>query len=248
MCNVTGEYKLRKAIFLLCEIFTVWTFCMMFGTGDPMKLLMCCVTVLLICSPGIMERLLSCRISTPVYIFFLLYAIGPMLGYCHNLYYLTNWWDKLLHTCGGVAFALFGAYLFERFSGQQKYILCAVFAFCFSVTLSVLWEFFEFAADTFLGTDMQNDTVITSLNSYYLSKGLGKVGTVSGIEQVIVDGIALPVAGYLDIGLIDSMVDMLLETMGALAVAVITVAAKGKNPVIGPIEKTVGSKQKGRIT
>lgn len=33
---------------------------------------------------------------------------------------------------------------------------------------------------------------ITSLNSYYLSKGLGKVGTVSGIEQVIVDGIALP--------------------------------------------------------
>ena len=239
MRNVTAEDKLRKATFWLCEAFAVLTFCMMLRSSNPMNLLMCCVTVLLICAPGMMERLFSCKICTPVYIFFLLYAIGPMLGYCHNLYYLTNWWDKLLHTCGGVAFALFGSYLYQHFSGQQKYGLCAVFAFCFSVTLSVLWEFFEFGADTFLGTDMQNDTVITALNSYYLSNGLGEVGTISGIAQVIVNGTALPVAGYLDIGLIDSMLDMLLETLGALTVAVVIIMDKGTHPVILPSSKTV---------
>lgn len=197
-----------------------------------MKLCMCIGTMLLLCAPAILERLLHCRISLPVYLFILLYAIGPMLGYCHNLYYLTSWWDKLLHTCGGVAFALFGTYLYTHFSDSRNYVMCGIFAFCFSVTLSVLWEFFEFAADTFLGTDMQNDTVITALNSYFLGSGLGEVGSISSIEQVTVNGQVLPVAGYLDIGLIDSMLDMLLESAGALVVAVIHIADKGKRPVI----------------
>ena len=197
-----------------------------------MKLCMCIGTMLLLCAPAIVERLLRCRISLPVYLFILLYAIGPMLGYCHNLYYLTTWWDKLLHTCGGVAFALFGTYLYTHFSSSRSYVMCGIFAFCFSVTLSVLWEFFEFAADTFLGTDMQNDTVVTVLNSYFLRSGLGEVGSINGVEQVTVNGQVLPVAGYLDIGLIDSMLDMLLESAGALVVAVVHIADKGKHPVI----------------
>ena len=221
-----------QVVFWLCEVFAVCTLFMMLKTGDPMKLCMCIGTMLLLCAPAIVERLFRCRISLPVYLFILLYAIGPMLGYCHNLYYLTTWWDKLLHTCGGVAFALFGTYLYTHFSGSRSYVMCGIFAFCFSVTLSVLWEFFEFAADTFLGTDMQNDTVITALNSYFLGSGLGEVGSISSIEQVTVNGQVLPVAGYLDIGLIDSMLDMLLESAGALVVAVIHIADKGKHPVI----------------
>lgn len=242
-----ADRTLRIAVFCACEIFTACTLFMMLRTRDPMKLLMCIVTVALICVPGIMERLLSCKICTPAYIFFLLYAIGPMLGYCHDLYYLTNWWDKLLHTCGGVAFALFGGYLYQRFSGQQKnYIFCAVFAFCFSVTLSVLWEFFEFAADTFLGTDMQNDTVITALHSYYLSDSAGVTGSIESISQVEVNGTALPVNGYLDIGLIDSMLDMLLETLGALVVAAIGVTDRGKHSVITSVDEAVVGIRKGR--
>ena len=237
MNKTTTKVKIFGII--LGELLVLGTIAFLVATKQYSRLPLAFGTLGLVLLPAMMERLFRCRLCLPVYIFALVYAVGPMLGQCWNFYYTISWWDKLLHTCGGVAFALFGAYLFERFSGQQKYILCAVFAFCFSVTLSVLWEFFEFGADTLLGTDMQNDTVITALNSYFLSSGLGEVGTISGIEQVIVNGTALPVAGYLDIGLIDSMLDMLLETLGALIVAVVIIMDKGTHPVILPSSKTV---------
>ena len=101
--KVTPMHKDRRSIcqvvFWLCEAFAVCTLFMMLKTGDPMKLCMCIGTMLLLCAPAIVERLFRCRISLPVYLFILLYAIGPMLGYCHNLYYLTCWWDNL-RRCG----------------------------------------------------------------------------------------------------------------------------------------------------
>ena len=82
------------------------------------------------------------------------------------------------------------------------------------MAIAVLWEFCEFGADTFLGMDMQDDTVIHSLTSYLLGESLGVTGSIENIESVVVNGVALP--GYIDIGLIDSMLDMLLETLGAI--------------------------------
>ena len=83
-----------------------------------------------------------------------------------------------------------------------------------------------------MGTDMQNDTVITALHSYYLSDSLGVAGSLENISQVTVNGTVLPVQGYLDIGLIDSMLAMLLETLGALVVAVIGIVNKGSYGII----------------
>lgn len=78
---------------------------------------------------------------------------------------------------------------------------------------------------------MQHDTVITSMNSYFLGDGIGVTGSLDNIEEVTINGIALPVNGYLDIGLIDSMMDMLLESLGAVVVAVIYILDKGRHPL-----------------
>ncbi len=43
----------------------------------------------------------------------------------------------------------------------------AVTAFCFSMTIGVLWEFFEWGMDN-LGLDMQKDTVLTGFNTVML--------------------------------------------------------------------------------
>ena len=212
-------------------MFTAFTLIMLLVRRDYENLAICIATFGIIFVPAIVEKLFSCRINTVIYLLGLVYTISPMLGDCYKLYYATTWWDKVLHTFGGIVFALFGLYLFEFLNGKKSNVItCAVFALCFSVTLSVIWEFIEFGSDIFLGTDMQHDTVVSSINSYMLGDRLGAAGVIENIHTVTVNGTELPVNGYIDIGLIDSMTDMLLETLGAILVFVIHVFDKGNHP------------------
>ena len=215
---------------LLCEAFAVITIIMMIVSKQYDRLLLAFATPFIILAPKILELLFRCKIDLPVYLFGLFYAIGPMLGQCYNLYYTVSWWDKMLHISGGVMFAFLGLFLFEKYVGKdkKKMVMTAVFALCFSIAIAVLWEFSEFGADTFLGMDMQDDMVITHINSYLLDEGVGVAGSIENIEEVIVNGQVLPVKGYIDIGLTDTILDMLLETMGAVVVAMIYIASKGK--------------------
>ena len=216
---------------ILCEIFTVCTILMLLASGEPDRLLLAFATLLLAAMPMLLEKLLHCRISLPVYIFALAYAVGPMLGHCWKLYYTVPVWDKLLHISGGVMFAILGAYVFDLLAKNKELpVARTIFALCFSMAIAVLWEFCEFGADTFLGMDMQDDTVIHSLTSYLLGESLGVTGSIENIESVVVNGVALP--GYIDIGLIDSMLDMLLETLGAMVTCLMLWINRGKRPWI----------------
>jgi len=216
---------------VLCEIFTVFTIIMLLAGSEPDRFALAFGTLLLVLLPMLLEKLFRCRISLPVYIFALAYAIGPMLGHCWKLYYTVTVWDKLLHTCGGVMFAILGAYLFDLLTKSRDLPAArAIFALCFSMAIAVLWEFCEFGADTFLGMDMQDDTVIHSLTSYLLGDSLGVTGSIENIQSVTVNGIVLP--GYIDIGLVDSMLDMLLETVGAIVTCLALWLDKGKHPLI----------------
>ena len=183
--------------------------------------------------PAAMERFFCYKLCLPVYLFALVYSIGPMLGQCWNFYYTVSWWDKLLHASGGVMFAIVGAYFFERLiKRKDQFLACAIFALCFSVTIAVLWEFAEFGADRFLGMDMQRDVVITNLTSYLLGDGVGVTGCIDHIWSVAVNGVPLPVNGYIDIGLTDSMLDMMLESFGALITSFLLLLDKGRHPLI----------------
>lgn len=229
----TTEKAVRRVGVLLCELFTFGTIVMLFAAKQYDRLPLAFGTLLLVLLPAVMEYLLRCRICLSVYIFGLLYAIGPMLGQCYSLYYTISWWDKLLHFCGGVMFAIVGFYLFEFLSrGKQHLLLCVIFALCFSMALGAAWEFIEFGSDRLLHSDMQDDTVITALYSYMLDEGVGVAGSIENIGTVLVDGTPLPVDGYIDIGLIDTMLDMLLETLGALAVCAVYLIDHGKHHLI----------------
>ena len=113
----------------------------------------------------------------------------------------------------------------------------ALVAFCFSMTVGVLWEFFEYSGDLFLGLDMQKDTVVSAIRTVELDPTRSnKVIAVKDIADVIIvhsDGTqqALGLGGYLDVGLIDTMKDLIVNFIGATVFSVIGffyVKAKGK--------------------
>lgn len=109
----------------------------------------------------------------------------------------------------------------ERLTFDLSPLFLALVAFCFSMTIGVLWEFFEFGMDLFFHTDMQRDTVISAIYSATLDvTRSNRVVAVPNIQEVLVNGENLGVSGYLDIGLIDTMKDLFVNFIGAVVFSV----------------------------
>lgn len=232
MQKTKKEKIFRGTLIGTFELFTLISLILIIATGDFDNLAICIATFAFILIPSAVEKIFSCKVNPILYAACVIYAICPLLGDGYKLYYITCWWDKLLHTFGGMAFAMFGAFLVNLINGKRSNIATvAIFALCFSITISVCWEFIEFASDTLLKTDMQRDTFVDSLHSYILGDTLGEVGSIEKIESVTINGEIIQ-SGYLDIGLIDTMKDMLFESLGAVVFAVIYLIDKGRHPLI----------------
>ena len=65
--------------------------------------------------------------------------------------------------------------LFSYLLEYKKEILAvlAIMAFCFSMTVGVVWEFFECTMDHFFFLDMQKDTVVNAIGSVMLDPAGG---------------------------------------------------------------------------
>ena len=130
-------------------------------------------------------------------------------------------WDSLLHAvngfiCAGVGFGLTDILnRSERVKLSLSPMFVCLFSFCFSMTVGVVWEFFEFGADMLFEKDMQKDTVITAIHSGLISGKPNVIMHIRDITSTVANGENLGINGYLDIGLIDTMKDLLVNFVGA---------------------------------
>ena len=158
---------------------------------------------------------------------------ADILGEIAEFYIRVPHWDTALHTINGFLFAAVGFAIVNMLNEDKRVAMrlspvsVALVAFCFSMTIGVLWEFFEWSADLLLGLDMQKDTILAGISSVMLHPD-GKNDPVSmeGIRDVILileDGtqVKLGLGGYLDIGLMDTMKDLLVNLIGAVVFSVI---------------------------
>jgi hypothetical protein len=163
-----------------------------------------------------------------LYYVFLYCAI--FLGEIFSFYYRFPIWDSILHAANGFLFAGFGFCLFSLFEKKRTVQTLpspayqSFTAFCFSMTVGVLWEIFEFGADFFLHTDMQKDSLRTALHTVLLPSSKGRVFHAENITKVEIwtaDGASFVLPGYLDVGLADTMKDLAVNLWGALAFCII---------------------------
>ena len=194
------------------------------------NMFVCVLSLALFCVPMLIER--SLDIDIPPLMEGIIYCFifaAEILGEINSFYTLIPGWDTMLHTINGFLVAAVGFSLVdlfnrsERFSVKLSPLFLAIVAFCFSMTVGVLWEFFEFGMDQFFGTDMQKDFLVTTINSITLNPdGLNNVEHLP-IESLVVNGqdwMEFP-GGYIDIGLIDTMKDLLVNFVGAVVFSII---------------------------
>ena len=166
--------------------------------------------------------------STLEIIILLFIFAAEILGELECYFITYPHWDSMLHTTTGFLCAATGFALIDilnrnsRIKFELSPIYVALAAFCFSMTVGVLWEFFEFGMDRLFHMDMQKDTVVQSITSVMLDPTNRNIPiTIDGIHSVAVNGQDLGFDGYLDIGLYDTMADLFVNFVGAVVFSTI---------------------------
>ena len=209
----------NKRIFLLYAVLRILVIGIMiaqFFNGNYQNVFLCILTLILFMVPSFIEVNFKRDIPDALEMIVLLFIFAAeILGEIRAYYIAFPYWDMMLHTINGFLAAAIGFSMVELLNREERFLFklspafLAVVAFCFSMTIGVVWEFFEWGMDMFFGLDMQKDTILHTLNSVLLDPAGGNHPTaIKGIREVVVDGKELGLGGYIDIGLYDTMQDL----------------------------------------
>lgn len=198
-----------------------------FFTGNYFNCLLCLFSLILFTVPFFIEKQLMIDLPNVLEVIIYIFIFSAeILGEIDNFYNLIPFWDTILHTINGFCCAAIGFSLVDILNRNSRNIslsplYMSIVAFCFSMTVGVLWEFFEFSGDRLLSMDMQKDTLITSISSVSLNPShLNEPVVIEGIDETdlkLSDGTVYVIEnGYLDIGLIDTMQDLFVNLIGAV--------------------------------
>lgn len=210
----------------------------------------CLLVLFLLLLPFIMEEKVKLEFSSSLEIVILLFIFcAEILGEVNAWYQRIPNFDTLMHTITGFIMGAVGFSLVNMVNNSEragiklnpKYLLVA--SFCFSMTIGVLWEFFEFGVDQIFHADMQKDTYVSEVNSVMFDETRKNEVVNVKIDSVMVNGEVWP--GYLDIGLIDTMKDLIVNAIGAITFSVIGYITISKNN--GETEKLIVIKKKDDI-
>lgn len=214
-------YLLLRFLVIVCMILQILR-------GDLNNALLCLLSLILLFAPIFIQHKFEITLPNGLEIaIFLFIFAAEILGEINNFYGTIPHWDTMLHTINGFLATAVGFSLIDLLNKNSKsfnlspFYLCLV-AFCFSMTIGVLWEFFEYSCDKFLLFDTQKDTIVDTVSSVMINPdGKNKAIVLKDIKSTVIydiDGNILQVidGGYLDIGINDTMKDLIVNFVGAI--------------------------------
>lgn len=230
----TGKAKI--AVYIVLRVLVIAVMVAQIFNHNWHNVMTCALTLILFMMPTIISRRLSINLPTALEVIIVLFIFAAeILGEIQGFYVMYPRWDDMLHTTNGFLAAAIGFAMIDILNRNDKVkmslspMFVALVAFCFSMTIGVLWEFFECSMDMFFGKDMQKDTWLTSFNSVAINPdGLNEPVHVD-VESVSVNGMTWD--KYLDVGLYDTMHDLFVNFIGAVvfsALGLMYIKARGK--------------------
>lgn len=223
------EHKSSFLVYVTLRLLVILMMILQIFNRNYENVSLCVLTLVLLLIPSLIQINLKIELPTALEITILVFIFAAeILGEIQSYYIKFPFWDTVLHTINGFLMAAIGFALVDilnrskKFSIQLSPVFLAIVAFCFSMTIGVIWEFFEYGMDQFFGLDMQKDTVIQGFSSVLLDPTKSNIPVpVQDITEVLINGRDLGLGGYLDIGLIDTMNDLFVNFVGAVLFSII---------------------------
>lgn len=217
------------AVYTVLRLIVLATLVSSIIRGEYGSAFICLLVLGLFVLPFFIQQNFGIELPSTLEIIILLFIFASEILGELKCYFITYpHWDSMLHTTTGFLCAATGFALIDILNRNSKIkfqlspIYVAVAAFCFSMTVGVLWEFFEFGMDRLFMMDMQKDTVVNAITSVMLDPTNSNIPvTIDGITSVTINGQELGLGGYLDIGLYDTMGDLFVNFIGAVVFSTI---------------------------
>ena len=221
------EHKKSFAVYASLRIAVIIMMVLQIFNRNYENVFLCVLTLLLLIVPSFVQMTFRVELPITLEIIILCFIFAAeILGEISHFYLIFPFWDTLLHTLNGFLAAAIGFSLVNLLNQTKNIqfelspLFVAIVAFCFSMTIGVVWEFFEFTMDTFFAMDTQKDTIIQTIHSVSLNPS-GTMSTIKNISDVAINGQPLNIPGYLDIGLIDTMEDLIVNFIGATVFSIL---------------------------
>ena len=220
-------------VYLVLRLIVVGTLVSSILRGEYENAFICLLVLVLFMLPFFIQQNFGIELPSTLEIIILLFIFASeILGELGCYFISYPHWDSMLHTVTGFLCAATGFALIDILNRNSRIkftlspVYVALVAFCFSMTVGVLWEFFECAMDQLLLLDMQKDTVVNTISTVMLDPtGGNKPQIIRGITDVILvtdqGEISLGLGGYLDIGLLDTMKDLFVNFIGAVVFSIV---------------------------
>ena len=158
------EHKSSFMVYVILRALVIVMMILQIFNRNFENVFLCILTLALLIVPSFIQVNLKIELPTGLEIILLLFIFAAeILGEIQAYYIRIPQWDTILHTMNGFLMAAIGFSLVDilnrnkRFSIQLSPVFVSIVAFCFSMTIGVVWEFFEFAMDKFFLLDMQKD-------------------------------------------------------------------------------------------
>lgn len=217
------------AVYTVLRLIVLATLVSSIIRGEYESAFICLLVLVLFVLPFFIQQNFGIELPSTLEIIILLFIFASEILGELKCYFITYpHWDSMLHTTTGFLCAATGFALIDILNRNSKIkfqlspIYVALAAFCFSMTVGVLWEFFEFGMDRLFMMDMQKDTVVNAITSVMLDPTNSNIPvTIDGITSVTINGQELGLGGYLDIGLYDTMGDLFVNFIGAVVFSTI---------------------------
>lgn len=234
------KVKYQKAshlkVYLYLRALVILTMILQLLNGNYENAFLCILTLILFLIPVVIKKRLNIELPDTLEIIIYLFIFSAeILGEIQNFYGIFNNWDTILHTINGFLAAAIGLSLIDILNrnnilhSKLTPAFVSLVAFCFSMTIGIFWEFFEYSYDKFLNGDMQKDRMVTSIASFKLDDDSSKLMVIDNIEKTTIEyrddknkinELVIP-NGYLDIGLNDTMKDLFVNFIGALVFSIL---------------------------
>ena len=217
--------KRNLTLLIMLQGFVVLTAAAQIYHRNYYNVFLCVLTLLLFNLPKIIDKKFNVKLPSTLESIILLFIFAAeILGEIQSFYTIIPYWDTMLHVLNGFIMAAIGFAMIDilnndpRFHISMSQYFVAFVAFCFSMTIGVVWEFFEFTMDALFKYDMQKDYLLKTFSSVIINPtGLNDPIKLTDITKTVIthSGGESVIHGYIDIGIVDTMADLFVNLIGA---------------------------------